>query len=93
MKAKDEDLQVLAKAVKKVFRDNRGEFSLADFVQVAGLLGFHAFEKAGSRETLKPVAENYLPDIISTNLQYARERKMFIMGLIQGWREKFCLLN
>ena len=73
MKAKDEDLQVLAKAVKKVFRDNRGEFSLADFVQVAGLLGFHAFEKGGSGETLKPVAENYLPDIISTNLQYAVE--------------------
>ena len=73
MKAKDEDLQALAKAVKEVFQDNRGEFSSADFIQVAGLLGFHAFEKSGSGETLKPVAENYLPDIISTNLQYAVE--------------------
>ena len=71
MKAKDEDLQKLAEAVKEVFRDSCGEFSPSDFIQVAGLLGFHAFEKGGSGETLKPVAENYFPDIIGTNLQYA----------------------
>lgn len=73
MKAKDEDLQALAKAVKEVFRDNRGKFSSADFIQVADLLGFQVFEKGGTGKTLKPVAENYLPEIISTNLQYAVE--------------------
>jgi len=37
------------------------------------LLGFHAHEKGGSGKVLKPVAENYLPDLIGTNLQYAVE--------------------
>lgn len=73
MMAKDEDLQKLAEAVKELFQEKCEEFRSEDFVQVAGLLGFHAFEKAGSGETLKPVAENYLPDIISTNLQYSVE--------------------
>ncbi|MCK5783913.1 MAG: hypothetical protein KAH06_05665 [Desulfobacterales bacterium] len=70
---KDEELQELAEAVKALFRVRPKEFRSDDFVKVANLMGFHAHEKGGSGEGLKPVAENYLPDLIGTNLQYAVE--------------------
>ena len=69
--SKDEDLKRLAEEIKDLFRVKLREFKTEDFVKVAGLLGFHVYEKPGSGKTLKPVAENRLPDIIGTNLQYA----------------------
>jgi hypothetical protein len=73
MKGNDEDLRRLAEAVKQLFEEGRGEFLSRDFMAVADLLGFHAREKGVAENQLKPVAENYLPDIISTNLRYAVE--------------------
>ena len=70
---KDEELQGLAEAVKDLFRMRLKEFRSVDFVEVANFLGFHAYKKCDSGKMLKPVAENYLPDIIGTNLQYAVE--------------------
>ena len=70
---KDEELQGLAEAVKDLFRLRLKGFRSDDFVEVANLLGFHAHEKGDPRKVLKPVVENYLPDIISTNLQYVVE--------------------
>ena len=68
---KDEGLQGLAEAVKELFRVKLKEFRSEDFVKVADLLGFNAQEKCDSGKGLKPVGENYLPDLIGTNLQNA----------------------
>ena len=70
---KGEETNELADEVRDLFREKLGEFRSKDLVEVAGLLGFYAYEKSGSGEMLKPIAENYLPDIIGTNLQYAVE--------------------
>ena len=69
--SKNEDLKKLAMAVKDLFRVKLREFRSEDFIEVAGLLGFHADEKRSSGKTVKLVAEYCLPDIIGTNLQYA----------------------
>ncbi len=68
---KDKDLPGLAEAVKELFRVKLNEFRPEDFVKVADLLGFNAYEKGDSKEVLKPIAENYLPDLLGTNLQNA----------------------
>ena len=70
---RDEGLQELAEAVKDLFQMRLKEFRSDDFVKVANLLGFYAHKKGSSGKGLKPVAENYLPDLIGTNLQYAME--------------------
>ena len=70
---KDEEMIRLAAKVKALFEERRGGFRPDDFVKAADLLGFHVCEKSGPEEQLKPMAENYLPDIINTNLQYAVE--------------------
>ena len=69
----DEDLRKLAQTVRDLFLMRLREFRSEDFVEVAGLLGFHAYEKPDSGKTLKLAAENCLPDIIGTSLQYAVE--------------------
>lgn len=69
--SKNEDLKKLAEAVRDLFRVELKEFRSEDFIEVAGLLGFHADKKCNPGKTLKPVAEHCLPDIIGTNLQYA----------------------
>ena len=71
--AKNEKYAELAEKLRYLFQENFGEFRAEDFVQVAELMGFHAFEKRKLEATLKPYGENYLPDIIGTNLQYALE--------------------
>ncbi len=38
---------------------------------MAGDLSFHAYEKSSLKEQPRLVAENYLPDIIGTNLEHA----------------------
>jgi len=70
---KNKQLSDLAEKVKELFRESLGDFRAADFVKVADLMGFHAVEKMESDSVLKPKAENYLPDIIGTNLQYVVE--------------------
>jgi hypothetical protein len=60
-----------AEKIRDLFQKNLGEFRSENFVEVADLMGFHAVEKHKSEAPLKPCGENYLPDIISTNLQYA----------------------
>ena len=70
---KDEKVMGLAQAVKALFKERCGDLKAEDFVKVADLLGFHAHKKTVSGERLKPIAENYFPDIIGTNLQYAVE--------------------
>ena len=68
---KDDDLKRLTGLVRDLFQAEMGDFQADDFVAVAGLLGFHAHQKRTSGSSLKLVAENCLPDIIGTNLQYA----------------------
>ena len=70
---KADDLQALAEAVKDLFKVRLKAFRADDFVEVADLLGFDAHKKGDSGKMLKPVAENYLPDLIGINLQYAVE--------------------
>jgi hypothetical protein len=67
----NKELSILAEKVKTLFEESRGAFDPDDFVETANLLGFQAYQKPGPEEALKPVAEHHLPDIISTNLQYA----------------------
>jgi hypothetical protein len=62
-----------AEKVRDLFRKNLGEFRPEDFFKVADLIRFHAIEKHESETPLKPRGENYLPDIIGTNLKYAME--------------------
>ena len=63
----------LSEEVKALIEKKFGQFQSEHFVAMADLLGFHAYQKAGSGERLKLVAENCLSDIIGTNLQYALE--------------------
>lgn len=63
----------MAEKVKKWFRDELGQFREEDFVAVADYLGFDAYRKTEPGKQLKPVAENYFPDIIGRNLRYAVE--------------------
>ena len=70
---KNEKWAELADKVRALFRAGLGEFRTGDFAAVADLLGFHAHKKAGSGERLKPIADNVLPEIIGTNLNYAVE--------------------
>ena len=69
----DGEISELAKAVKGLFEDRYGEFTAEDFMAAAEALGFNVYKRAVPEEGLKPVAENYFPDIIGTNLQYAVE--------------------
>jgi hypothetical protein len=68
---KNEKWIELADKIRDLFRESLGEFRSKDFFQVAGLMGFHAVEKHKSGTAMKPRGENYLPDIIGTNLQNA----------------------
>lgn len=70
---KNEQLIDLADKIKELFQTRLRKFRSEDFVKVADLMGFHAVEKHKSEAPLKPRGENYLPDIIGTNLQYALE--------------------
>ena len=70
---RDGEMIALAEAVKALFEEWYGELREEDFVAVADLLGFDAHKKAVPGERLKPVAKNYFPDIIGTNLEYAVE--------------------
>lgn len=67
----DTQLQDLAGKVRELFQQSLGEFRSRNFIQVADLLGFQAFEKKPPGSELKPGAESNLPDIIGTNLEYA----------------------
>ena len=68
---KNEKNAEMAEKVRDLFQEYLGEFRSEDFVKVADLMGFYAVEKRKSEATLKPYGENYIPDIIGTNLQYA----------------------
>ncbi len=68
---REQDVKELAGMVKALFEERLGSFRAEDFVVVAGELGFHAHEKSSLKEQPKLVAENYLPDIIGTNLEHA----------------------
>ena len=70
---KNEKWAELADKVRALFLVRLGEFRTEDFAAVADLLGFHAHKKAGAGERLKPIADNVLPEIIGTNLNYAVE--------------------
>lgn len=67
----DTKLQDLTGKVRELFQESLGEFRSRDFIQVADLLGFQAFEKTQPGSEIKPRAESNLPDIIGTNLEYA----------------------
>ena len=70
---RDVEMTELVEAVRGLFKERYGEFRAEDFVAVANSLGFLAYRKTVPGERLKPLAENYFPDIIGTNLQYAAE--------------------
>ena len=59
-----------AGSVRELFEDRLGELRSEDFVAVASELGFHAYAKTSPGEQPKPAAENYLADIIGTNLEH-----------------------
>jgi len=63
----------LIEAVTDCFRKEMGQFREEDFIKVSGLLGFHAHKKTRGTEMLKPIGENYLPDLIGTKLNHAEE--------------------
>lgn len=67
----DTQLHALMGRVRVLFQESLGEFRSRDFIQVADLLGFQAFEKTQPGSEIKPGAESNLPDIIGTNLEYA----------------------
>ena len=64
-------LTELATSVQALFVQRRGAFHPADFIAVAGLLGFEARPAATAPASPRPIASNYLPDLVGINLQHA----------------------
>jgi hypothetical protein len=68
-----EQLKELAKSLKALFEEKRGDFRKDDFITVAGLLGFEARETRPPNKAPKPIARNYFADMIGTNLEHTLE--------------------
>ena len=67
----NKDLTQLAEKTRQLFTDQQGQFSPDDFIAVARMLGFEAFARSESQERRKLVGENYIPDVVGTNLEHA----------------------
>ena len=68
-----EQLRELAESLKVLFEEKRGNFRKDDFITVAGLLGFDAYEKMPSHKAPKPIAKNYFADMVGINLKHSLE--------------------